>query len=130
MKFISLFDAITGVPAKDVFANPKTDGLIFLVPQGKVGQAVGRNGQNVQKLERIIKKRIRIVEFDEDPIRFISNFVYPLKVDSAQLDGKTITLRCPDTKTKALLIGRESGNLTFLVSIVSRYFDVESIKIG
>ena len=127
MKFMSLFETITQARVKDCILNE--DQLIFIVDENDIGKAVGRNGVNVKKISGILKKQIRVIEFSPDVLQFVKNFVYPLQVKEISNENGLITIVGPDTKTKGILIGRDSKNLNTLKSVVKRYFSVESIKV-
>ena len=74
-----------------------------------------------------LKKQIKLIEFDEKVEKFILNLAYPLRKFQVTLEGKKITIKGDDVKTKSLLIGRDRANLKNMISIVKRYFDVEDI---
>ena len=96
--------------------------LIFIVEQGHASKAIGKNGVNVKKIESLVNKKIKIVEYNNDPIIFIKSLIFPLKVKDAILNNDTIEIQA-DTNTKALLIGRNSQNLVHLNNIIKNYFD-------
>jgi len=77
----------------------------------------------------LLKKKIKIVEFNSDIKQFIRNFILPLQVKDINQEENIITIEGPDTKTKGLLIGRERKNLENLKNIVKRYFEIEDIKV-
>ena len=126
MKLISIFDSITHVSAKDCIDD---NIIIFIVNQGDIGKAIGRGGINIKRLERLFKKKIKIIEFNSDPVLFVKNVVSPLKVSEIKLEGSTIVITSPDSKTRGLLIGRGAVNLRGFENIVKRYFPIDEIKI-
>ena len=77
----------------------------------------------------MLKRKIKIVEFNSDMIKFITNLLYPYKVESINVDGKIVTIHDEDTKTKGLIIGAKAQNLRQYESIVKKYFDIEEIKV-
>jgi len=126
MKYMSLFETLTQTKLKDCIINDK---VIFIVEENQIGKAIGKKGINVKKIENILKKKIKIAEFNSNVLQFIQNFIYPLKVKDIKEENKVITIIGPDTKTKGLLIGRDAKNLNNLKSIVKRYFDIDDIKV-
>ena len=62
-------------------------------------------------------------------VKFIANLLYPYRVNSITLDGKTVTIQDEDTKTKGLIIGSKAQNLRFYEGIVKKYFEIEEIKV-
>lgn len=126
MKFISLFESITAARLKDVIGGER---LLFVVEEGEIGKAIGKNGMNVRRLENMLNKRIKIVEFNSDLLQFVRNLIYPLKAIDVKEENKLVTITGPDVKTKGLLIGRSSQNLRAYEDVVKRYFDIEEIKV-
>lgn len=128
MKIISVFETMTGARLKDCFEN-KNQQLVFVVEPGHMGKAIGKNAVNVRKLEALLKKRIKILEFNESVIGFIANLIYPLKpMDIVENEGEVV-ITGGDVKTKGLLIGRNFQNLEETKSIVNRYFRITNIKV-
>ena len=128
IKYISLFETMTGVKLKDCFVDVN-DNIVFVVDEIYVGKAIGKNSQNIRNLENLIKKRIKIVGFSNDIRRFIKNLVYPSRVRDIEVDGKIIKITPYDMKTKGFLIGRDSKNLKNLKNSIKRYFDIDDVKI-
>lgn len=127
MKFISLFESLTRAKVKDCISGETQ--LIFIVDENEIGKAIGKNGINVKKISNIVKKPIKIAEFSPDVVQFIKNFIYPVQVKDIVNENGVITITGIDTKTKGMLIGRESKNLNNLKDIVRRYFSIEDIKV-
>lgn len=126
MKYMQLFESLTKSKLKDCIAGEQ---LIFIVEENEIGKAIGKGGSNVRRVEELLKKKIKIVEFNPDVKQFVRNFVMPLHVNEINEEGNIITIAGPDTKTKGLLIGRDRKNLDNLKSVVNRYFEVEDIRV-
>ena len=73
----------------------------------------------------MFKKRIRIIEFNQDPREFAKNCIAPLEVDSITLTDDKLTISSSDTKTKGMLIGRERQNLKELNTVIQKFFKIE-----
>jgi len=129
MKFMQLFESLTRAKLKDCINNVEDEQLIFIVEENEIGKAIGKKGSNVRRLEDLLKRKIKIVEFNPDIKQFIRNFVMPLQIKEVNEEDNKITITGFDTKTKGLLIGRERKNLENLKSVVKRYFDVEDIRV-
>ena len=126
IKYISLFETLIGVNVKDcIDINP----LTFVVEENKIGKAIGKNGVNVKRLERVFNRKIKILEFNPDILQFVKNVIYPLKVDEVSKENNTLIIKGKDNTNKALLIGRESQNLKSTTEIVKRYFEIDNIKV-
>lgn len=128
MKYISLFESITKVNAKDCFESQNS--IIFIVNQGNIAKAIGKKGSNVKKLESILKKNIKIIEFNEDMVRFVNNVIHPLKAENIESEGDIITITPVDSKTRGELIGRAASSLRATEEIIKRYFkEVKEVKV-
>jgi len=127
LKCMALFDRITHAQLKDCFFDREK--LVFLVDAGEMGKALGRNKSNVVQLEKMLKRKIKIVEFNLDRQQFILNYLAPLKVTNINTDGDVITVTGADTKTKGLIIGIKAQNLRNLEKIVGKYFTIQEIKV-
>ncbi len=126
MKYMSLFESITRAKLKDCITNDK---LTFIVEEGNISKAIGKRGSNVKMLENVIKKKIRIVEFNNDVADFIKNLIYPINVEDIEEENSVVSIMVNDTKSKGILIGRDRHNLNMIKSIVKRYFKIEDIKV-
>ena len=102
---------------------------IRIVEDGYIGKAIGKHGSNVKRIENILKKKIRIIEFNSSVIRFITNIIYPIKVKEITEDKGIVTITGFDKSSKSTLIGRDKKNLLSITSIVKRFFPVEEIKV-
>ena len=119
---INLFENLTHTKVKDFLENDK---LIFIVQNGELRKALFEKGKNIKRLQDMMHKRIKVVEFNSDPIKFITNFIYPITVESINLNDDTIEIKAEDRKTKGLLIGRERKNLNELSNLVKNYFSLQ-----
>lgn len=119
--FITTFERITRTNVKKLLLDKKRQ-LVFIVEEGQAGRAIGKSGMNMRKLQRLLKKRIRVIEFNQDPKEFIRNYIAPLEVESITQKDDQITLSSQDTKTKGMLIGRNKQNIQELDSIVQKLF--------
>jgi NusA-like KH domain protein len=127
IKIINLFEQVTHARVKEAFYIKEV--LTFLVLEGDKFKALGKNLSNLHKIEQMLQKKIKIVEFNADIIKFITNLIYPFKVESIVQNDKIITITDSDTKTKGLLIGAKAQNLRMYESIVKKYFEIEEIKV-
>jgi len=128
MKFISLFESFTKTRAEDAFELDGT--LYFIVKEGMIGKAVGKQGANYRKLESVLNKKIKMVENSPVLEKFVLNAVFPLKLANVEFKEKKVFLTAPDTKTRGMLIGRGASVLKVTEAIVKRYFDIDEIRVS
>ena len=128
LQWMSLFEKITRARLKDCFLH--NEKLCFLVETGNLQKALGPQKKNVIRLEGLLKRKIKIIEYRDDMLRFITNVFAPLKiVEIKDVDG-IVTITGPDQKTKGLMIGARAQNLRAYEGIVQKYFPtLKEIKV-
>lgn len=126
IRHINLFEKITRSHVKDCFKVDEN--LVFIVQPGQLRFALGKQGANVKKISSILKKNIRVYEFNPTPEKFISNLLYPIRPKQIVREDDTIIIKPNDIKEKGQIFGREKTNLKRIQDIVSKYFPVK-IKI-
>jgi len=127
MKTMTVFSSVTGVHAKDIM---KTDKLVtFVVDPGTLGRVLGKNAVNIRRLEGLLNRKIKIVEFNPSVDKFVANLILPMRAKQIVHENNCVIITGPDTQTKAKLIGRESSNLKQIKETVNRYFQIEDIKV-
>jgi len=127
MKFMSIFESLTHASLKDCFEQ--SNRLVFVVNQGEIGKAIGKAGINIRKIERVLKRKIKIVEFNPDMLIFIQNIFFPLKVKEIKEEEEIVIITPPDSQTRGYLIGKSASNLRSTEEIVKRYFELKEIKV-
>jgi len=61
----------------------------------------------------MLKKKIRLVEFNTNVCQFVANLIYPLKAKEIKEEEDVVSISVDDTKTKGLLIGRDRNKINF-----------------
>ncbi len=128
IKIMSMFEAITKAQLKDCIIYDAS--ITFIVNENEVGKAVGSKGANVKRLENSLKKKVRVVEYSSDMIKFIRNLTYPAEIAEVEEDDKIVTLHAANSKSRGMLIGREANILRSFEAVVKRYFDITEIKVA
>lgn len=126
LKLINHFELVTGAKVKDCIANSR---LIFIIEENDMGKAIGKDGIKIKKLEFSLKKRIKLVEFTNDPIQFVKNMISPIEVNEIKHDDGVISLILKDRNAKAMLIGREHQNINSVRDIIKRHFPIKEIRV-
>ncbi len=127
LNLMSLFEKITGASLKDCFFN--RDKIVFVVQPGEMGRALGKQKSNIERVEKALNRKIKIVEFSPDKLTFIRNLMFPLKILDMSEDEGIVTIKGPDMKTKGLMIGARAQNLRNYEEIVRKYFALKEIKV-
>jgi N utilization substance protein A len=133
MRYIALFESITGATVKDCIVNNDLNRIIFIVKEGDIGMAIGRGGKNIRLLEKMTEKRHEVIEHSENPARFIRNALKPAAVDEIRIserpDGKTIAVVSVKPKDKGVAIGKNGRNAERIRFLAKRYFQIQNVSI-
>jgi len=133
MRYIALFESVSGASVKDCIIDEEQGRAIFIVNQGQVGVAIGKGGRNIHVLEKMTGKKHEIIEYSEDPVQFIKNALKPAMVREVRIteraDGKTIAVVTVNPKDKGLAIGKNGKNAERLRFLAKRYFQIQNVSI-
>jgi len=125
MQYISIFESLTAAKVKDCIVNEQ---ILFIVNENDMGKAIGKHGSTIKRIENMLKKKIRLVEFSSDIVQFVQNLIYPIKAKEIKEEGGIANIYCNDVKSKGMLIGRDRRNINFVNDVVKRHFEVEEVK--
>ena len=134
MRKISLFQKITKVTPRDCIDDEKQDRLIFVVNEGKMGLAIGKNGSNIKSLQNLLKRNIELVEYFNDPIKFLKNLLNAKLINEVKIskraDGSPQAIVLVNPNNKGLVVGRAGRNAEKARLLAKRYFDIPSVVIN
>ncbi|RLF12246.1 MAG: NusA-like transcription termination signal-binding factor [Thermoprotei archaeon] len=133
MRYITLFETITGATAKDCIIDDEGNRIIFLIKQGEMGIAIGKNGVNIKRASKLIGKPVEVVEAADTPEDLIKNALFPAKVHAVKIardaSGRLVANVAVDPKDKGLAIGREGSKIQRARILAKRYFDIDLVII-
>jgi N utilization substance protein A len=133
MRYIALFESITNASAKDCIIDEEQGRVIFIINEGQIGAAIGRGGRNIHTLERMTGKKHEIIEYSEDPVKFIKNALKPATVKEVRVserpDGKKMAVVAVNPKDKGVAIGKNGKNAERLRFLAKRYFQIQNVSI-
>ncbi|MEM2995302.1 MAG: NusA-like transcription termination signal-binding factor [Candidatus Bathyarchaeia archaeon] len=133
MRYIALFESITGASVKDCIVDEEQGRVIFVVNEGQIGVAIGKGGRNIRTLEKMTGKKHEIIEYSDDPAQFIKNALKPAVVKEVRItpkpDGKTIAVVTVNPRDKGVAIGKNGRNAERLRFLAKRYFQIQNISI-
>ncbi len=124
----TLFERRTKANLKDCFYDANNM-PVFVVSEGDMSRAVGKNGANARMMEALLKRKIKIVEFAPTPEAFLANLLMPMRAERIEQDGETMTIMPPDPKTRGMIIGRSGSNLRNFEHIMKQYYAIKEIKV-
>jgi len=120
---IALFQKITHVPVIDCIENEVS--VYFIIRQG-CKPFVERCGGKLMILQKKFKKKVVVVEFNEDVVKFVKNLVP--ESQEVTIENKEVRIRV-SKYDKPKVIGKDKRNLKVIQSFLNRLFDIESVKI-
>ena len=131
MRHINIFSRTTKVSTKYTFDYNNT--VVFAVPRSKMSLAIGKNAENVKKINGLIRKKIKIIAMPaKDDIKgiekFVGDLVAPIEVSKVVLDGNSVVVTA-NRMSKASLIGRNRAREKELLEILKNQFGVINLKI-
>jgi len=133
MRYIALFESITGASVKDCIIDEEQGRAIFVVSEGQIGVAIGKGGRNIHTLERMTGKKHEIIEYSEEPAQFIKNALKPAMVREVRItersDGKTMAVVSVNPRDKGVAIGKNGRNAERLRFLAKRYFQIQNVSI-
>jgi len=132
IRYIALFESLTGARAKDCFEDSENNRLIFVVKSGDMGLAIGKGGDHINRVKKAIGKHVEIIEHSDDPVEFVKNAFHPVSLKNASLvvkDDKRIAYVEVHSKEKGLAIGRDGKNIEKVKKLSARHHNIDDVII-
>jgi N utilization substance protein A len=133
MKYVALFENITGAITKDVIIDENEDRLIFVVKAGDIGRAIGKKGINIKRAKDMLNKNIDIVEFADSEVEFIKNTLAPARIKSVSITDKKdrrIAIVNVEPKDRGIAIGKNGKNVARARLLAKRYLNIDDVVIS
>jgi N utilization substance protein A len=128
IRLITLFEKVTGAKVKDCVVEDTGRTVFFVVDEGYISLAIGKDGSSVKRVENIIKKNVKVVEFSQNLEKFIKNLIpQATEVRAKNIDGKNIVELKVEKANRALVIGRDGKNLKLFKEIAQRIHNIDDI---
>lgn len=130
VRYIALFESLTGAVARDCIDDG--DRVLYVVRNGDMGLAIGRNGEHINRVKKSIGKHIEIVEYSDNLPTFMKNVAQPAKVLGIELavrGGRRIVYVDVPPNEKGLAIGRDGKNIEKMRMLAHRHHDVDDVII-
>ena len=89
-----------------------------------IGSCVGQRGIRIANvMNELGEEKIDIIEWDEDPEKFIANSLSPAKIDDVKVEEDTATVTVPNDQL-SLAIGREGQNVRLAWKLTGYKIDI------
>ena len=133
MKYMALFESITGATTQDCLIDEKLGRIIFVAKPGDMGLAIGKGGKNINMLRSMTSRQIEVVEYADTPEGLIRNSLAPAKIKEIRVterpDKKIVVVEI-DARDKAIAIGKNGRTIDKTRLLVKRYFDIGHVVVS
>jgi len=133
MRYIALFESITGATSKDCLIDDKNDRIIFVAKEGEMGLAIGKAGKNINMLRKMTGRQIEVVENAETPEQLIKNSLSPARIKEIRITEKPekkIVVVEVEPRDKAMAIGKNGRTIDKTRMLAKRYFQIDHVVIA
>lgn len=133
-RYIEELRILTGATAVDCISDDKFDRVLYVIRPGDMGLAIGRGGENIRKLQRVLGRKIELVEYAEDIESFVRNIFKPIALAGIRLEKEwnSIEVLVERRGDLGIAIGKGGANVEKARILVKRYFglDIRGIRFG
>lgn len=131
IKRITVFETLTGARVKDCVEEGNT--IEFLIENGDMGLAIGKNGANITRARKTLGRTIIVTEFFDDENKFIKNLFSPINVKNVRIhnsvNNEKIAMIEVSKRDKGMVIGSSGIKIRMARKLAKRNFDIDDIKV-
>lgn len=121
LEFMKFVEDTTKARVKDCIMSE--DEIIIVVNKGSMGQAIGKKGENINKVRKNTVKTVSVVEFSDDLATFLSGLFTQNKVENWSQKGDTVYIQL------AKRVGMQSKKMQHAKELLSRYYSIKNVKL-
>ena len=132
IRYIALFENVTGATAVDCLVDDDNNRVIFVVKSGDMGIAIGKNGEHINRVVKNVGRHVEVVEYSDEPEKFIKDLLQPANASSVKIGYKgdrRIAYVEVSIKEKGLAIGRNGRNIEKVKLLAKRHHDIDDVTI-
>jgi N utilization substance protein A len=132
MRYIALFESITGATANDCVIDDDNDRIIFVTKKGDMGLAIGTGGKNINSLRKMVGRYVEVVEHGDTADELIRNSLAPARIREIRITEKPekkIVVIEVEPRDKALAIGKNGRTIDKTRMLAKRYFQIDNVLI-
>lgn len=126
-RYIEELRILTKSTAIDCFIDDQFNRVIYVIKKGDMGIAIGKHGDNIKKMQKVLGKRIEMVEEASEPESFVTNILKPVDVRGLQKDEQSgkhdIIIR--KKSDLGIAIGKGGANVEKARILSKRFFGID-----
>ncbi|MCP1662302.1 MAG: NusA-like transcription termination signal-binding factor [Methanocalculus sp. MSAO_Arc1] len=127
-RYIEELRILTKSTAIDCIIDDRFDRLVYIITPGDMGIAIGKSGDNIRKMQKVLGKRIEMVEYAEDPAEFVRNIFKPAEVIAVRFEeerGGAVQVTVQNRSEVGIAIGKGGCTIEKARMILRRFFGEE-----
>ncbi len=126
-RYIEELRILTRSTALDCVIDERFDRVIYVIRTGDMGLAIGKKGENIRRLQKVLGRRLEMVEYDEVPFTFLSNIVRPAEIARLDEDGEggQVNLLVRRRSDLGIAMGKGGCNVEKARILCKRFFNMD-----
>jgi N utilization substance protein A len=126
-RYIEELRIFTRATAVDCVVDERFDRVIYVIKPGDMGLAIGKKGENINRLSRQLGRRLEMVEYGETPAAFVANIIRPAELAALAPsgEGEAVDLVIRRRADLGIVIGRGGSTIEKVRILCRRFFDLE-----
>ncbi|MDO5845591.1 MAG: NusA-like transcription termination signal-binding factor [Methanocorpusculum sp.] len=126
-RYIEELRILTKSTAVDCIIDDRFERIVYIIKPGDMGLAIGKGGDNIKKLSRVLGKRIEMVEYDENREVFVANMFKPANVVCVEFTAEVspVSIQVSDRSNFGLAIGKGGSTIEKARLLVHRFYGRE-----
>jgi N utilization substance protein A len=128
IRLLTLFENITNAPVRDCFMND--DVVYYIVEEGKIGLAIGKNGNSIKNVEKVVGKKVKVFEYSSKPENFVKNLIPQCKEINVVKEKGMVKVEIKVNKNdRGFVIGRGGEKIKIYKEILKRVHNISDIQV-
>jgi len=126
-RYIEELRILTKSTAVDCVIDNRFERIIYVIKPGDMGFAIGKGGEHIKKLSKVLGKNIEMVEYSESREEFIVNMLKPVEVETVTFPpgSEPVHIVLKDKINFGLAIGKGGANIEKIKILIRRFFGKE-----
>lgn len=125
-RYIEELRILTKSTAIDCLIDERFDRVIYVIRPGDMGLAIGKKGENIRRMQKVLGKKIEMVEFSENPDDFIANMFRPAILSAVEKDDAgRVRILLAKKGDLGIAIGKGGANVEKARLLFRRFFGSE-----